>query len=36
MYVLSYLFGHSRYPDACLIWIDAHADINTVESTESG
>ncbi|PAV23813.1 arginase [Pyrrhoderma noxium] len=26
----------SRYPDACLIWIDAHADINTVESTESG
>jgi len=25
-----------NYPDACLIWIDAHADINTVESTESG
>ncbi|KAG2172308.1 hypothetical protein INT43_004850 [Umbelopsis isabellina] len=24
------------YPDACLIWIDAHADINTPESTESG
>jgi len=24
------------YPDACLIWIDAHADINTVESTDSG
>ncbi|EJU00720.1 arginase [Dacryopinax primogenitus] len=26
----------SAYPDACLIWCDAHADINTVESTESG
>ncbi|KIL69858.1 hypothetical protein M378DRAFT_709389 [Amanita muscaria Koide BX008] len=26
----------SAYPDACVIWIDAHADINTVESTESG
>jgi len=25
-----------NYPDACLIWIDAHADINTVESTHSG
>lgn len=25
-----------NYPDACLIWIDAHADINTVESTNSG
>lgn len=25
-----------NYPDACLIWIDAHADINTVESTQSG
>jgi len=25
-----------NYPDACLIWIDAHADINTVESTASG
>ena len=25
-----------NYPDACLIWIDAHADINTVESTDSG
>ncbi|KZP01110.1 Ureohydrolase [Calocera viscosa TUFC12733] len=26
----------SAYPDACLIWCDAHADINTVESTGSG
>lgn len=25
-----------QYPDACLIWVDAHADINTPESTESG
>jgi arginase len=24
------------YPDACVIWIDAHADINTTETTESG
>jgi len=24
------------YPDACLIWIDAHADINTIASTDSG
>ncbi|KAH9818042.1 hypothetical protein DFH28DRAFT_1123983 [Melampsora americana] len=24
------------YPDACLIWVDAHADINTPQSTESG
>ncbi|KAG5720872.1 Arginase [Termitomyces sp. T112] len=26
----------SAHPEACLIWIDAHADINTVETTESG
>ena len=26
----------SAYPDACLIWIDAHADINTIRSTDSG
>ncbi|KAI8457673.1 arginase [Phakopsora pachyrhizi] len=26
----------SAYPDACVIWVDAHADINTPESTESG
>ncbi|KAI0276213.1 arginase [Russula aff. rugulosa BPL654] len=26
----------SRYPDACVIWIDAHADINTHETTDSG
>lgn len=26
----------SKYPDACVIWIDAHADINTTETTESG
>jgi len=24
------------HPDACVIWIDAHADINTIESTDSG
>ncbi|KAJ6618883.1 hypothetical protein B0H10DRAFT_2217372 [Mycena sp. CBHHK59/15] len=24
------------HPDACVIWIDAHADINTAESTDSG
>ncbi|CAO3674436.1 unnamed protein product [Umbelopsis vinacea] len=24
------------YPDACLIWIDAHADINTPATTDSG
>ncbi|KAF7967523.1 hypothetical protein HWV62_34016 [Athelia sp. TMB] len=26
----------SAYPDAVVIWIDAHADINTAESTDSG
>ncbi|KAI8997590.1 arginase [Pilobolus umbonatus] len=26
----------SAYPDACVIWVDAHADINTPESTDSG
>lgn len=26
----------SKHPDAGVIWIDAHADINTVSSTESG
>jgi len=26
----------SAYPNACVIWIDAHADINTAESTLSG
>ncbi|CAD6578307.1 MAG: Arginase, catabolizes arginine to ornithine and urea [Cyphobasidiales sp. Tagirdzhanova-0007] len=25
-----------QYPEACLIWIDAHPDINTPETTESG
>lgn len=25
-----------RYPDACVIWVDAHADINTPETTDSG
>ncbi|KAK7038091.1 arginase [Favolaschia claudopus] len=24
------------HPEACVIWIDAHADINTAESTDSG
>ncbi|KIJ44281.1 hypothetical protein M422DRAFT_75327 [Sphaerobolus stellatus SS14] len=26
----------SKYPDAAVIWVDAHADINTSETTESG
>ncbi|CAN6596123.1 hypothetical protein TRVA0_001S02278 [Trichomonascus vanleenenianus] len=26
----------AAYPDACLLWIDAHADLNTPEATESG
>ncbi|KAG1052358.1 hypothetical protein G6F46_002561 [Rhizopus delemar] len=26
----------SAYPDACLIWVDAHADINTPATTDSG
>ncbi|KAK9450153.1 uncharacterized protein V1518DRAFT_194388 [Limtongia smithiae] len=26
----------SQHPDACLLWIDAHADINTPDSTPSG
>ena len=28
--------NYRQYPDACVIWVDAHADINTVESTGSG
>jgi arginase len=33
----AYLISIPRaYPDACVIWIDAHADINTPETTESG
>jgi len=24
------------YPDACVVWVDAHADINTTETTNSG
>lgn len=26
----------SQHPDACLLWIDAHADINTPSTTDSG
>lgn len=26
----------AQYPDACVIWIDAHADINTPQASESG
>ncbi|KAK2466822.1 hypothetical protein APHAL10511_001080 [Amanita phalloides] len=26
----------SAHPDACVIWIDAHADINSLETTETG
>ncbi|KAI0093905.1 Ureohydrolase [Irpex rosettiformis] len=25
-----------QYPDACVVWIDAHADINTAETTDTG
>ncbi|RCI01892.1 arginase [Rhizopus stolonifer] len=28
------VFG--TYPDACLVWVDAHADINTPATTDSG
>ncbi|KAF5357957.1 hypothetical protein D9756_001455 [Leucocoprinus leucothites] len=24
------------YPNACVVWVDAHADINTIETTASG
>ncbi|KAF9265696.1 Ureohydrolase [Marasmius fiardii PR-910] len=24
------------HPDACVVWVDAHADINTAETTDSG
>ena len=26
----------SKYPDACVIWVDAHADINTPTTTDTG
>ncbi|WWD19301.1 arginase [Kwoniella shandongensis] len=26
----------SKYPDACVIWVDAHADVNTPLTTDSG
>ncbi|KAG5647314.1 hypothetical protein DXG03_000852 [Asterophora parasitica] len=26
----------SAHPEACVIWVDAHADINTADSTDSG
>ena len=29
-------YDRSAYPDACVVWVDAHADLNTVETTESG
>lgn len=31
---VSGVFG--AYPNACLVWVDAHADINTPASTDSG
>lgn len=31
---VSGVFG--AYPDACLVWVDAHADINTPATTDSG
>ncbi len=24
------------FPNACVVWVDAHADINTIETTETG
>ncbi|KAG2019991.1 arginase [Coprinopsis cinerea AmutBmut pab1-1] len=31
------IFGTlSHHPNACVVWVDAHADINTVESTDTG
>lgn len=30
------LLSCSHHPNACVIWIDAHADINTVATTDSG
>lgn len=31
------IFGHSRAePNVCVIWVDAHADINTPLTSESG
>jgi arginase len=26
----------ARYPDLCVVWFDAHADINTIETSPSG
>jgi len=26
----------SHYPEACVVWVDAHADLNSIETTESG
>jgi len=26
----------NSYPEACVIWIDAHADLNSIETTETG
>ncbi|KIM60652.1 hypothetical protein SCLCIDRAFT_1216715 [Scleroderma citrinum Foug A] len=26
----------NSYPDACVVWVDAHADINTIDTTTSG
>ncbi|KAF8840223.1 Arginase/deacetylase [Paxillus ammoniavirescens] len=39
--VLSFVMGTiygtlNSYPEACVIWVDAHADINTSETTGSG
>jgi len=34
--IIFYQFLYSHYPDACVVWVDAHADINTAESTDSG
>lgn len=34
--MLTVPYRSSKYPDACVIWVDAHADLNTIESTPSG
>ena len=38
MYIfLGTVHGHCQvHPDACVLWIDAHADLNTPKTTPSG
>ena len=34
--ICSLTVHNRKYPDACVIWVDAHADINTAETTDTG